>query len=68
MHLMSTTSELLVGALCDMIKTLVVSFPPNTPIPFIYNMALTLVENNLKSKNIAIFKLWLFIVEEYSTV
>lgn len=68
-NLMSSTNELLVGALCDMLKSLVVSFAPATPIPYIYNMALTLIENNIKVKNnIAIYKLWLFVVEEYSTV
>jgi hypothetical protein len=63
MHLVSTTSELLVGSLCDMLKNLVVSFPPNTSIPHIYNLIFTLVECNVKSKNRAVFKLWLIAVK-----
>jgi len=62
MKLVQTQNELLVGALCDMLKCLVVSFPPYTTIPHIFNMIFTLVEANIKSKYTPIFKLWLFAV------
>lgn len=62
MHLMNTQSELLVGALCDMLRTLVVSFPPHTPLPHIFSMAYTLVQQNIR----ATLKLWYFLSQEYS--
>ena len=40
---MNTTIELLVGGLCDMLKYLIVSFSPNTPLPHVYNMGFTLI-------------------------
>ena len=68
MNLMTTRSELLVPAISDMLKVLIVSFPPNTYIPYIYNMAFKLVENNVGSSEVAILKLWLFVAQEYNPV
>ena len=68
MHLMSTTSELLVGALYEMLKSLIVCFPPHTPMLHIFTMGFTLVINNLKSTNTGVFKLWYFLLQEYCSL
>jgi hypothetical protein len=67
MRLMTSTNELLYGSICDMLKALIIAFPPNTPIPHIYNMAITLIETNMAHKiNVTILKFWYFITQEYT--
>ena len=46
--LMSTNSELIVGALIDMFKTLIVSFPPETKVPSLYILCLKFINTQIK--------------------
>lgn len=68
MNLMATRSDLLVPAISDMLKVLIVSFPPNTYIPYIFNLGFVLIQNNVGSSEVAILKLWLFVAQEYNPI
>lgn len=62
---MTTTSELLVGALCDMLKNLFVSFPLGTNLSHLYKLAIILIDSNLSTKANNITEFYLFILMEY---
>ena len=67
MHLMQQKGELLVGALGDMLRTLIIAFPYGANIPHIFKMAFLLIEANLKEKHdLAMLKLYHFIIMEFN--
>ena len=66
-NLMQQNDELLVGALSDLLKTVILAFPYGAEIPAIFQMALILIETNLKDKHdLAIIKLFHFIMLEFN--
>ncbi|KAM3141672.1 hypothetical protein pb186bvf_006277 [Paramecium bursaria] len=63
--LMQSQQDLIVDALSEMFKSLIVSFPPQSNIPTIFRLALTIVQFNLQKKKSQIFTLYLFLMQEY---
>lgn len=53
--LMHNNNELLVSHICDMLKSLIISYPLYAEIPDIYEMAKKLIMNNLKVPSVLKF-------------
>jgi hypothetical protein len=67
MHLMQQRGELLVGALSEMLRTLIFAFPYGANIPHVFRMAFALIEANLQEKHdLAILRLFHFIAMEFT--
>jgi hypothetical protein len=66
--LLKTESGLMVSALIDMFKNLIVSFPPGSVITPIFSICIEFLDNNLqKGKHGEFLRFWLFLAREYSS-
>ncbi len=63
---MQQKNELIVGALGDMLRSLILAFPFGSNIPHVFKLAMILIEANLMEKeDSAIYKLYHFMSMEY---
>jgi hypothetical protein len=54
-NLLQIKTEILIEALCDMIKNLICIFPRNKPIPIVFAMALTFLDSHLPDSHLTCF-------------